>query len=639
MSSAVCPATVQYLTVVVVVLVPLFAWIDVCSGWLNHSKHAQPVSGLCCAFAIVPICVVALLTFLSMSWQSVGFALDVTTPLYIDSDVSCAYTVLTSDEPTMEGMSLLTVLGSSQVVADEDANHVTIRRVSRAYSVAELKHIGQECYVMLVVAPDTKFPDLHFNFSQARPDFGTSVNRIMAFGAQLSNVDVVSDGEVSFEIYSSQITADHLNVDASLLHFHAEGFAFTGSSASLNLALASGSVSVAVANSAVLDLDLVDESNILQYDGSYACVSGSGVSCATTNATSGDDCTSYEIVNAKNDTLPPIDATVTWTQQDELEAIVHPYDQAPHIRWVQDSNAGTVDEVWRTTSYPQLSFDADLMSNIADAVSFGYEFIEVSVPGNEFYKWALVPSDDFFGSKISPPVLDLLSVGTLSPKTYRAFLPAPVGICPSPTSLEEYERLPAAIFEQLSVIADGDYTVMFKNESAGVYQTYLDSPHTQARELKTIDIAQDPTLVVMLVMMVLCACSVGLYVAVWASEEVQELLGNEIFRFYHLRGFPYALRDMQNEVAGRPPANAKAHSGCTRLLNDAERDTNDCGLFLFSAVASNDNTLFAAFKHRFVWEDWQFLRPFRWHVCAALRSMAASAEPVRCESRVDIDLF
>ena len=66
------------------------------------------------------------------------------------------------------------------------------------------------------------------------------------------------------------------------------------------------------------------------------------------------------------------------------------------------------------------------------------------------------------------------------------------------------------------------------------------------------------------------------------------------------------------------------------LLNDAEQDGDDCGVLLLAALATHDNNLFANFVHRYVWKDWQFAKPFYWHVGAALRSMRACPEADVC---------
>lgn len=100
-------------------------------------------------------------------------------------------------------------------------------------------------------------------------------------------------------------------------------------------------------------------------------------------------------------------------------------------------------------------------------------------------------------------------------------------------------------------------------------------------------------------------------------------------RFYHNARLLYRLREDESENgAAEAMTEAAAMRARSRqsLLNDAEQDADDCGVLLLAALATHDNKLFANFVHRYVWKDWQFAKPFYWHVGAALRSMRACPE-------------
>ena len=675
---------------------------------MNYKDNALALSTLGALFVLVPLLALAALLWASVSPESESITFSRSSPINITTDVSCQFFLATGQtNPVDDQINMLVVLGTSQLkvsVDEADPNSVVIARVGRTYRPADLQTVGEECWVLLQASTSAtnatakQFPDIDFTFTSAGNGLqggsaaklgGSSLNLISVGAVSLSSVRVVSSGGVHLEMAGAtvngtvDVAASHVHVVAQDVAWVGDGDGTGGTQQGLNVAMHTGSVSVSSPNPANIRLSWPSDDSVTVDDaGGYMCVSGMDVNC--TAAAASGECLQYSVAstdaNSTADAAGVVaDVTVSWLAKSEALSLLQPTEPTPQFRWVASSGVVLDDgrggyqyyypsvpeggETHRNALYPDFGLDKTVMNHVAEATAFGFEYIKVHIASTGTViesQWVLVSSDDYFATKFTPDVLDMLSVGTLAYRTFTAWTPLSPEVCPIPASSNsstanyeqqlqlEAEQLVAVVFEQLTLVANG-YTVYFQ-DSEGRLNTYLEPPQSPARELRSQSLLEDPTMLGLMAAVGAAATAFGVYAAMLMSDHLKKVVGNAVFKHYYFSNFKYALReataddlgDVDSHDGGGGSDGDGAGGGAggdvytrrtpSSLLNDAERDANDSGLLVFVTLLCNDNELFGNFVHRHVWRDWQFARPFYWHVGAALRSMRAApyADVRRC---------
>eukprot|EP00750_Incisomonas_marina_P007359 INCI1487.3.p1 GENE.INCI1487.3~~INCI1487.3.p1 ORF type:complete len:1252 (-),score=200.03 INCI1487.3:24-3779(-) len=621
-------------------------------GWLNYKDTAVRMASLSWLILVIPAAVLVLLITLSISPKSSRFVFDSTLPLSIAGEASCRYSFVSAGNADTSGdITALVVLGSSQLEAQAEGNSLSITRTAHAYQPAELRTVGEECWIIFSVGSGaSSFPDVNMQLQTPSRETGRLLNGVFVSEASMASLNVTSPrGSVNMELKATTFTSGGIALAADSAHLVGADVVFSGSAPTVSVIMRSGTFLLSSNNSANISLTWPNSSNetIESIDG-HVCVSGPAVACSGVAGNDDNDCVEFSVsANATASTLAPVHVAATWHASTGLAATLDSQAPAtPRFGWTSLGAAYT--ESWQgqvqatPAHFPGFRLDAEAVAQVSAAVAADFEVIQVHVTGHSIAhsEWVLLDPNDVFSSKMEAPTLDMLSFGAINYRVFKVFVAVSPDLCPGVSQPEDVEYVVAAIFMQLAAAA-GDRTVYFRDAPTGKLKTYLQPPQTPALQLRSTSLEDDSTMLWLIVLLCSCTAATGIFGALTVSDEVKEITANAIFRFYHNARLVYRLREDECENGA---AEALTEAVATRarsrqsLLNDAEQDGDDCGVLLLAALATHDNNLFANFVHRYVWKDWQFAKPFYWHVGAALRSMRACPEADAHHDFVDMFL-